>query len=317
MTTAAARRRGFTLVELLVVIALIVVLAALTAGAVFRVQASEKNRATEATLSKIETGINRKRTAVLDDAADDYRLDKIPPALVAFAGNDKDRARVLWTYMKLKNEFPTTVLEAKTPVTIPGAASIPARTVFAQLPNVPLPTNDEQAARQSAACLYLSLTAAAVRGEVMSLDGLNQQVADLPLDPANPGAGTARMFVDAWGGPIAFLRMASPEEVQYPPYVRGGVANKDPCDPQGKLVLGTGGWGTAQLTLFWTSVTSNMYGAGTVFPATYPTPPAQPVRNWVMTTISAGPDGTFGGSFVPDSDELVGYRIRREGARGD
>ena len=322
MTIASDRRRGFTLVELLVTILLIAILAALTTGAVFRVLAGEKNRATESTLSKIETGLNRKRTAVLDDARDDMRQNRLPTAtaaaLLAAAGNDKDRAEVIWTYAKLKNEFPTTFQEARTAVILPGVATIPARSMFAQLPNVPLPTTPEQAARQSAACLYVSLTAAGVRGETMSLDGMNQQIADLPLDPTNPTAGTARMFVDSWGQPIAFFRMAFPQEVQGPPYLRGGVTNRDPCDPLGKLVQPTGGWDATRLNTFWAAVNLNQLGFGPPFnliPATYPTPPAQPSLNWVATTVSAGPDAEWGSFF--DGDNLIGFRTRREGARGD
>ena len=316
MTIASDRRRGFTLVELLVTILLIAILAALTTGAVFRVLAGEKNRATESTLSKIETGLNRKWSAVLDDARDDMRQNRLPTAtaaaLLAAAGNDKDRAEVIWTYAKLKNEFPTTFQEARTAVILPGVATIPARSMFAQLPNVPLPTTPEQAARQSAACLYVSLTAAGVRGETMSLDGMNQQVADLPLDPNNPAAGTARMFVDSWGQPIAFFRMGFPQEVQGPPYARSGAV-RDPCDPLGKLVqFNPTTWTPAQLNGFWLIVTQNQFGVGTLIPSPYPA--AQP-QNWVATTVSAGPDAEWGSFF--DGDNLIGFRTRREGARGD
>ena len=173
-------------------------------------------------------------TLAVCEAAEDYAKNKIPDALVLAAGGDRDRARVIWTYMKLKNEFPTTFQEARSPVVLPGVPPILPRSVFLQqLPNLPLPTTPEQAVRQSAACLYVSLTQAGVRGVVMGTDGMNQQIADLPLDPANPASPPARMFVDSWGQPIAFVRMAFPDEVQGPPHVRGGanVSSTEPVVP--------------------------------------------------------------------------------------
>jgi prepilin-type N-terminal cleavage/methylation domain-containing protein len=310
MTAAPARRRGFTLVELLVVVLLIATLAAISVGAFFRVQAAEKNRATEATLSKIQTALNRAWSADLDNAK-----DTVPPEIVLFAGNDKDRARVIWSYMKLKNDFPTTCQEARSPVVIPGVYTLPAKQVFLQqLPNVPLPTKPDDAAAQSAACLYVALNSTGIRGEVVGTDGLNQQTADVVL----PGGTAAnKVYVDAWGKPIAFVRMAFPDEVNGPPYTRGGVVNRDPCDPLGKLTQGSGGWGAPQLNIFWQAIVTNHVGAGSLPfpPAAYPMPPNAQVRSWIATTVSAGPDGDWSNYF--DGDNLVGYRIRREGARGD
>jgi prepilin-type N-terminal cleavage/methylation domain-containing protein len=318
--TAPARRRGFTLVELLVVILLIATLAAISVGAFFRVQAAEKNRATESTLSKIETALNRKRSAVLDDAAKDAQNGSIPPLVVAFAGNDKDRARVLWTYIKLKNEFPTTLKEAQTDILLGGQVVLPHRRIF-DPPTLPAWNNAAPGSEavQSAACLYVALTATGNRGEVTGLDGLNQQTADvvIPGTGSSSGASSAKAFADAWGNPIAFVRMAFPDEVNGPPYTRGGVANMDPCDPLGKLTQGSGGWSAIQLNTFWTVIVTDHIRAGALPfpPATYPMPPNAQVRNWIMTTVSAGPDGDLSNFF--DGDNLVGYRIRREGARGD
>lgn len=319
MTTAPARRRGFTLVELLVVVALLAVLAAISAGAFFRVQAAERVRATEATLSKLQTGINRKWSAVLDTAK-----DTIPAEIVTFAGGDKDRARVIWTYMRLKNEFPTTFQEARNSVTIPGYYELKPRSVFVQpllidksLPDLPLPQTPEDAAKQSAACLYLTLTATASRGEAMDLDGLNQQTGTVTFPGAVPDS--LPVFVDAWGKPIAFFRMAFPNEVQGPPYTRAGAKFMDPCDPLGKLVTAGGTWSPNTLATFWTVITRNHVGVVPPLPggppATYQFPPAGAIQNWVATTISIGPDEEWSNFF--DGDNLVGYRIRREGAQGN
>ncbi len=304
MTTAPARR-GFTLVELLVVVALLALLAALSAGAYFRIQASEKNRAAEATLSKLNTLHDRRWKAVLDTASQDALQSKIPDLVVQFAGGDKDRARAVWTYMRLKNEFPTTRAEAVTDVVIPGTAVVVLqhRKIFDQLPNSGTPEE------QSAACLYLALTATGNRGETVAGDGLEQQTADINLT----GGGSARVFVDPWAQPIIYFRMGFAPELNLPPYIRSGVQNRDLCDPLGKLTQAQGTWTAASLNLFWAAMAQNHIGAGTVVPATYPIPS----QNWVPTAVSAGPDKAFGAPTYFDGDNLVGFRLRREGNRGD
>ena len=76
----ANARPGFTLIELLIVIAIIGVLAALSAGAYFRIADGQRASATEATLSKLNTGLDRRWRAVIDQAAKDARENKIPIA---------------------------------------------------------------------------------------------------------------------------------------------------------------------------------------------------------------------------------------------
>lgn len=319
MTTAPDRRRGFTLVELLVTLLLIAILAALTTGAVFRVLAGEKNRATEATLSKLNTGLDRQWKAVMDDAREDIDTSRLSSttmtALMAYAGGDKDRAKVIWSYLKLKNEFPTTIAEARTPAMIVGlpTVSLPPRQVFLQQ----LPLTGTGTAEEAAACFYIAVTATAHRGETMGADGVNQQTADVMLPGGTRGN---KIFVDAWGTPITFVRMAYGAEVNNPPYVRGGVVNRDFCDPQGKLRTFSPTWDATRLnTSFWPSVRLNHinytgFPGATAYPAD-PAPSNAP-WNWVPTVVSAGPDGEWG-TDIFGGDNLVGYRTRREGARGD
>jgi prepilin-type N-terminal cleavage/methylation domain-containing protein len=324
MKTAPVRRRGFTLIELLLVIAIIVVLASLTAGTYFRIYASEKVRATNATATKLNTALDRKWTAVLDAAADDASKGTIPQAVLTLAGGDKDRARTIWTYFKLKNELPTTFAEAKgeyCPNTAQYAAGtgprgiwvwspqntstlatlvLPARSIFAQLPD-----SGGTPEEQSAACLYLALTAAGNRGNITEGDGLGPQTGDHLIGTAN-----LRVFKDAWDTPIAFSRMSFTGEVNTPEYVRSGAGSRDPCDPNSRLVTFNTSWTATTLNDFWARNVVNHIASGGA-PAAYPTSPTQ---NWLPTVISAGPNKLWDtGLFASDSDNIVSYRLRREG----
>ncbi len=231
----STRRGGFTLVELLVVIAILAVLATLATAAFFRVRGSSTVSSTEATLQKLKSGLDKRWKAVLDDAADDVSKDRLPAnirdGLYRFAANDKDRVRVLWTYIKLKNEFPTTLAEACSPVWVPtlnadgsagpylpalqpkavfvegyrkqaGVAPGPTVTGFANA--LPLGTPAEQqkfidaSAVESAACFHWSLTATASRGETFGNDGTSQQTGEVDVQlpirfPGRSGAGTGMM----------------------------------------------------------------------------------------------------------------------------
>jgi prepilin-type N-terminal cleavage/methylation domain-containing protein len=199
----AARRRGHTVVEVLVVVALLAVLAALTAGAVLYARNRGPETATAATLKKLDTGLLQQWQAVIDSAQAEYRqrtqasLQGNPPAtLLRAAGGDPDAARKLWVALRLKQEFPTTYSEATAATTYAGngaVVTLPAKSDYARALGGPAPGPEE-----SSACLFAAL-ALARRGMVFH--------AEEAL-----GAGSIRTvngrpcFVDAWGAPLAFVR---------------------------------------------------------------------------------------------------------------
>ncbi len=319
MVTSRIRRphrAGFTLIELLVVIALIATLAALSAGAFFRVRAGQMKSASEATLVKLNTALDNRWKAIQESVGEDKNKNTIPfQQALRDAGGNPDVARSLLMYAKVKNELPMSFAEARGTLvaappdglppnryyTVVGSIHIGARTNFSVLPASA--ANYEE---QSAICFYLAVTSSGGGGAMTDGDGLQQQTADAPSFPG------LKLFKDAWGLPIVFVRHAYTPEVDQPPFVRNAAAtNKDPFDPAGKL--------PAFMTAYpvvWSNImayTANTPGSANI-PATY-----QGNRNFVPTLVSFGPNkqpegNLFGGT---DNDNLLSYRLRREGNRGD
>src|SRR5262249_47544388 len=105
------RRAGFTFVELVVVLAIILLLIALGTSAVVRVIASQQSSVTETTMKKLHRVLLRQWTAVVDQA----KQETIPQGVLTLAGGDAKRARVIWIKLRLKQEFPSNFDEARAP----------------------------------------------------------------------------------------------------------------------------------------------------------------------------------------------------------
>ncbi len=385
----AARRGGFTLVELLTVMAIVAVLAALSTAAFFLARKGTEERASEGTVSALRGQMESRWKTVLDDARDDAKSGRIPAPVVAFAGGDKDRALAVWSYCKLKNEFPTTVAEACNPVFVPvmlpngsGGFNFPGvtqvlapKSVFAagfkaagkiDVQGLVNPTNPDPAVEQrrtiieSAACLHWSLTTTATRGAVGG--EARQQVGELSdqylsfTGPGSPQKYTPRAFQDSFGQPVTFLRHGLNAEVNDRPYTDKkpivGTTDRDPLDPRGTLVLFGPAWSQQHLAALWTALypragevsmvdptgTTTLPGtlaasqhavmpdgtSGTpklfrdVFTA-YKVDTASPPKgawNWVPTIVSAGADRAFG-TDLGQGDDILSYRLAREGNRGN
>jgi prepilin-type N-terminal cleavage/methylation domain-containing protein len=105
------RTAGFSLVEMLVVMAIIAILVSLTAAAVFKVIGVQRANNTVLTVKSASSLLDKQWAAVIGQA----KNEQIPSSVMTLAGNDPTRARVIWTKLRLRQEFPMNISEALYP----------------------------------------------------------------------------------------------------------------------------------------------------------------------------------------------------------
>ena len=316
-------RAGFTLIELLVVIAILAVLSAIGVGAFFRVRASSEVKANETTVAKMTTGLNKAWSAGRDSAEKEFK-DNTYSAQIAtittIAGGDRDRAKALWMYFRMINEFPQTFLQAKssTPFTVTIGTSTyitpplpPKRTYLANAgiaATTAVPSSADVAADQAAVLLYILITEKGSRGEMFADEAAGALTGKVTI-----GTTEYKVFTDTFGKPLTYARFATNVEITTPPFTKTGVTSQDPFDPLNKLGAPWTIPGNA------TQATPAVVAAGlglTGFGV-----------NWLPSIICSGPNKNFDGLNVApatglvtiptDTDNILGYRLRREGERGN
>ncbi len=320
-------RAGFTLIELLVVVAILAVLSAIGVGAFFRVRASSEIKANETTVAKMTTGLNKAWSAGRDSAEKEFKDNTYSnqiATITTIAGGDRDRAKALWMYFRMKNEFPQTFAEAKAAttfsVTIGGTtytATLPAKRTYVanaalNTAVVPAPvapvTAADQVADQAAILLYILITEKGSRGEMFADEAAGALTGKVTI-----GSNEFKVFTDTYGKPLTYARYATNGEITTPPFTKTGVTSQDPFDPLNKLGAPWTIPGNA------TQATPAVVAAGlglTGFGV-----------NWLPSIICAGPNKNFDGLNVAptsglvtiptDTDNILGYRLRREGERGN
>jgi prepilin-type N-terminal cleavage/methylation domain-containing protein len=300
-------RRGFTLVEVLVVISILAIIAAIGAGAYFAIMGSQKNDASRSAVAKIDGLLLRKMKAIRDKIKDDVRNNRPGTGYseLKTAGLTSEAAEAVLLYCRMKNELPMTYAEALTATGIPFTTiALPVRSEFKGLSGSP------GIHVESAVCLYRALA-------TMGLEGLEQQQ-DASL------AGTEKYFKDNGGKPIIFNRLAyggDQNELNSAPYSK--VPPFDPFFPK-KLPNGTyqdlsAELGAVNTATFWNAVTPPLVAVKTYWgiPFTYP------VRTFhTACAISFGQQdqsvidpGMYPAMY--GNGNIVSYRLREEGAKGD
>src|SRR6266851_3018876 len=150
---AACRRAGFTLIELMIVLAIIGVVVSLAASATMQVITRQKAANTELTIQKVNDALKTHWGAVIDQA----RAERIPDNIYLMAGGPSDpdsvrRARVIWIKLRLKQQFPMNFKEALTP----NLLLVPAPVFVQALQGKP--TFSEPQIYESSVCLLLALS---------------------------------------------------------------------------------------------------------------------------------------------------------------
>ncbi len=348
-------RRGFSLIEVLVVISIIGVLAAISAGAMFRLRAAQTASNTEGTLSKLHGLMMDRWHASLDRAK-----KTVPSDLVDRCGGDKERAVAIWTYAVLKNDFPTTFAEANAKIDLGGNAVLQPLGIFKPISKPTtayLATQTPTVQQQSAALFYAAITQGSGGGSAAGLEGSNQQVGKTDVVDTAATAQNANIplsvYKDGWGTPVLFVRHASGGELNAPPYARANTVKVSQpnqavkvaslnvlnmLDPQARISVWTGmsdpnPWLAAmQLSPLMRNDTflQNQFSQGLGVTSTDPMDlmvmqafgPISSGTNVLPTLVSAGANKKFGADPLnitadDSADNVLSYRLRREGDRGN
>lgn len=224
------RNAGFSLVELLTVISIMAVMAAIATGVYFRIRAAQTDAANETIVTRLSTIMTRVTQAVRDDVAYDAKTNNLNPMVLFLSRNsptttivldeDRDIARSLATYLKMKAEFPQYFDEARSakappnrnllregtllvrpplqinnvPVSASETVLYPPKPAYVQtasnlvLLRTPAPTGlsagneGRDYALEAAALLYTILTERGNRGELMGDDIVGASVGEVITD---------------------------------------------------------------------------------------------------------------------------------------
>jgi prepilin-type N-terminal cleavage/methylation domain-containing protein len=288
VTLRNQKRAGFTLVELMVVIGIIVVLISLLMAGFSAVRIRQQEKATDNVVLDAQTAIENQRKEIVAQAAKERRERSTAfMLLLAYCENDEDRAQALHTYMKLRHAFPQTWAEVQMDVVLPAAGvNLGRHKAYQAFQTYSGGTTHEQ----SAALLYAMASNMATGGASIATDDVT---AGKQATVSFTG-GAATVFKDAKGNPVGFKRFYESGELNAAPYTNAKTGLLDPCDPIGKLAS----WNPQPVG------STKKTDAQTLVGATFNN------SNKSITAYSYGQDKT------PSADDVFGYRLLKLGNKG-
>jgi prepilin-type N-terminal cleavage/methylation domain-containing protein len=207
-------RRGFTILEMLVVCAIILILVALVVAGSMRMAEAANRRNTNRTVMKLSLVLRGHWDAVVSQA----QTESIPSNVLAMAGNNSARARVIYVKLRLRQEFPTSFAEALNPAPLP-----PLPTYQTALATAPVPSADIQAAT----CLWLTLK------QQRSNVAFNPDTELSASEIGTLGPGL-KYITDGWRGPVVLYRWPT-GNTDFNPGDKPQPGTNDGGDPTGLL----------------------------------------------------------------------------------
>jgi prepilin-type N-terminal cleavage/methylation domain-containing protein len=241
---------GFTLLELLIVMSIIALLAALVAGATVLYIGQQRESNTKTTIAKVYRELRSQWDQVISDAKADILASKVPADVVSLAGPASDggaraeRANVIYIKLKLRQQFPMNYTEIMNPTFagISSAEFAPPQEYQDALKKYPaVRLSSPPTPAESGACLLIALTTKARGGKLLPADTFfsSQEIADTNGDGAPE-------LIDGWGNPLVFYRW--PTQNEDLPALDPDKKGQDPGDPTGTL-LSNLSWNTASSSL--------------------------------------------------------------------
>lgn len=230
----APRRHGFTLVELLIAVSILLILSGLTLGIVVKSLVLVRKANTERTMQKVHERFGREAKRI----ADEIRHLEPPSLVLEAAGGDRRRAKVILHKLLLKWTFPMSFEEIQRNnllATLPsmyGPEGHPATNYFLlkiSPSGTPLPGDLKQTNSICAALIYERL------GGLDDLSGAERSTQTV-------GGIAFPVILDGFGKPLRYYRwplhyptVTGPNRVEqaFPLSLRG----TDPEDPEGLLNL--------------------------------------------------------------------------------
>lgn len=313
-------RSAFTLVELMVVLAIIGVLVALVAAAVTKVIPAQQQRNTERTIQKLNGELRAHWKAVIDDAQAEVKQNR-HFSILPLAGNDPERAKVIWTKLRLVQQFPMSFYEMLNPG--PGgyisadptyAKKLASVGITSASPlNYPLTANGQ---KELSACLHIALTAKGHRSKTTQEDSFNSDERGLYTLPNGNSLPT---LTDNWGQPLIFCRWPAGDQTFQSTKPSSMGAFADLLDPTGRLTDPT--WNNAGNSLTITNV-ENLIGhrihtmvSGNWITTNTTPPPYGPPYYLFPVVISAGQDGVLGVDYwmtpsAGSEDNIYSYLLK-------
>jgi len=304
-----SNRPGFSLVELLIVIAIIAVLAALSVGIIRAVLDSQQKANTEAAMRTVDKTLKQHWAHVVGEA----RKEAPSQDVLALAKQDPRRAQVIWIKLRLTEAFPQSYAEVGKPGAIPAWQSyVPSNQKYNSTYRRTLTSahidNPPSADVQSSTCLLLAL------GVRRGGAGLN--VAELGPAARDTNGDGLKEIVDGWGRPIVFDRF--PTDAKFPgllqsnsPAILGSKGDKycDPLDPDG--LLANPNWFSASFTTTTSKFSPANLTLGAEFeqlchPVFFQSTPT-PVANYVIPVLTSK-----GGDSANAGDDIHSFSMRQD-----